>query len=280
MHIAPLADAAEAARNCLGRQFPFQSPVHRLVAVPVLVAFWTLGVGQVVTLVVEEVLHPPQVGLAGPWRHVVPLRLLKLLQVTDGPPQVALGVRLAIGKAFQDRGRVDLRVARCQHDVPLAPLGNAQSMQGHRLFGHDVLLGLKVRPGRPDDVRDVVPHRRDVLDQHELRPQHLGSACHPRVQGVLGIVATGVVVEVAVSLTRWATDEEVQLADVIAGSLLERGETRPKNTVEIVVDGRRLDVRLLEIVGVDVRCRFLEVDSEANVGSDAQPGGCLGGAKG
>jgi hypothetical protein len=71
----------------------------------------------------------------------------------------------------------------------------------------------------------------------------------------------------------------MQIPDVIAGALLKGSETRAQNTVEVVVDGGRFDVGLLEVLGIDLGRGLLQVDGEANVGGNTELGGSLAGPK-
>src|ERR1700722_8059974 len=68
------------------------------------------------------------------------------------------------------------------------------------------------RSCRLDHILDVVGHRGHILDQHERRSEHLGGARHQTVEPVSPVCASGVIVEVGMSLAGWSTNENIKWA--------------------------------------------------------------------
>src|SRR5690606_5870929 len=118
----------------------------------------------------------------------------------------------------------------------------------HRSGGNVVSDGFEVGGRLLYDLVCIETDARHVLDDNELRPQYLRGAPHTRIQLVLGVLATGLVVEVAVSLAGGSPYEQRDLGVRRAGGFFLQGERIAEGTVEVVLDGCCLDVRRGEVV--------------------------------
>ena len=73
---------------------------------------------------------------------------------------------------------------------------------------------------------------RDVLDYHVGGTEHLCGANHAKVELVLGVRSSSVVVQIGVTLTRWTPNQEVHMADCGFECLFAPRERRTELAIE------------------------------------------------
>lgn len=158
--------------------------------------------------------------------------------------------------------------------MAIARLRQAQHAHVEDSPRHIVSGAFKCRTRDGNDVLVVVDDRGHVLDHDRLGREYLCGSRHAGIQSIPGILPTAMVVEVRVSLTGRATDQEVDGAHTVAQRSLGPGQaSRAELRVEQLLYWCGPEVVGFEVAFVPVNGRPPRVHSEPDLEGPTGPRG-------
>jgi hypothetical protein len=161
--------------------------------------------------------------------------------------------------------------------VPPPPLRYADKAHVDHILGDVVPPALECGDRRFENAAAIVSNRQYVLDAENLRFKDSSCPSDARIQSVPRIVASCVVVQIRMSLTRRASQSDDDLTNPPAKSLLASSQRGIECTIEELLDPLALDQRTGVRFEDRCRCRLAfdgEADAELGrelLGGEQQP---------